>query len=38
MPDHVHMPLSIPQKYAVSQVAGFAGGYLPEKRRQSLDL
>ena len=25
MPDHVHMLLSIPPKYAVSQVVGFKG-------------
>lgn len=29
VPDHVHMMISIPPKYAVSQEApGFAGGYL----------
>lgn len=26
MPDHVHMMLSIPPKYAVSQVVGFIKG------------
>jgi putative transposase len=26
MPDHVHMLLSIPPKYAVSQVVGFIKG------------
>lgn len=26
MPDHVHMPISIPPKYAVSQVVGFIKG------------
>lgn len=26
MPDHVHMMISIPQKYAVSQVVGFIKG------------
>lgn len=26
MPDHVHMMLSIPQRYAVSQVVGFIKG------------
>jgi putative transposase len=27
MPDHVHMMISIPPKYAVSQVIGWARGY-----------
>lgn len=26
MPDHVHMPISIPPKYAVSQVVGYIKG------------
>jgi Transposase IS200 like len=30
MPDHVHMLLSIPPKYAVSQMAGFAGDTYPK--------
>jgi putative transposase len=43
MPDHVHMMISIPPKYAVSQVVGFIKGRVPsiwpvcmEKRSATL--
>ena len=32
MPDHVHMMLSIPPKFAVSQVVGFIKGKGPRQR------
>ena len=34
MPDHVHMLLSIPPKYAVSQVVGFIKGQKCDPRGQ----
>lgn len=35
MPDHVHMCLSIPPKYAVSNVVGYIKGKVPSPLRES---
>ena len=38
MPDHVHMMISIPPKYAVSQVVGFIGKGNPKDRYSRMLL
>src|SRR5712664_4621313 len=38
MPDHVHMMISIPPKYAVSQVIGFIGKGNPKDRYSRMLL